>query len=210
MNVIVSAANEQRRMTYEGAEDLTFTFGLAAMPLMFGLCGCSEESRSLSESADEETGVVTYSVVDYQKRIHEDRVTLSDYAKQYDEEIKAVTGTEYGKLHFDDTVFEDFPETDRLELMTAGQEEISVEDTLDICCYKYAMRRYYYGIPIMRVESGNYSFYGNYNVDGGSGEAYLADQESVAYQQINDGEKLIPLLSEDSLIGGGGRCRNSK
>lgn len=105
-------------------------FGLAAMAMVFGLCGCSGESGSLSGSADEEAGTVAYSVTDYRKRIREDRITLSDYEKQYDEEIKAVTGTEYGKLHFETAEFEDFPETDRLVLMTPSVEKISVEDTI--------------------------------------------------------------------------------
>lgn len=355
----------------------TFCFLAFIVILVGGVYGCADQNKNIesdSSSADEDDNVA-YNVNGYEERLRQKRVPVEGYAEQYPDEIKVVAGADYQNLHFDGALFEDFPETDRLELMTSGQEEISVEDMLeimedwlektgkadtvdlksellfdnlnhpyieldedkalvdigyeaywplfydyisdlkygtgamliredcfatvtqngidymsdgklsaylnekgipvsardilsvdslgtevvngkiedlaeksyplldgelsvgegadiverffaedtgripregmhveaedvtvyqleDICCYKYAMRRYYYGIPIVRVESGNYNFYGNYNVDGGAGEAYLADQESVtAYQQINDGEELIPLLSEDSLIG---------
>lgn len=350
-------------------------FILAILAALAALPGCTAGTQTGDESAEEEEGIVSYSVSDYKDRIREDRTALSDYKDQYASDINMVTGNEYKKLHFETAVFKKFPDTDRFMLMTEGQEEISVEDTLkitedwlektgkadvvdleselifnnlnhpyleldaekplvdighetymplffdyiselrygtgamlyrddcymiitqngisymndgkltdylrekgtavnaqdissvdnlgtkvisgrteelagesyqlmdgmlsvgegadiaekffaedtgrisregihmeaeevsvyqidDISYYKYFMQKYCYGIPITLVETGNYSFYGNYHVAGEKGEAYVASKDGVtAYQQINDGEELIPLLEENSLIG---------
>ena len=90
----------------------------------------------------------------------------------------------------------------RREGITMRPEEVTVYQVEDIYYYKYFMRRVYYGIPMAISEDGVYSIYGDCQTSGESGNVFIADHEGVtAYTGINDGQELIPLLSEDSLIG---------
>lgn len=53
-----------------------------------------------------------------------------------------------------------------------------------------------------RNEPGNYTFYSNYALSSEGTRVYVADSESVtAFSGIPYNESLIPLLTEDSLIG---------
>ncbi len=78
----------------------------------------------------EEDYSVIYSVEDYKDRLYDGRVSLADYESRYTDDMETVSDTDYKVLHFDDVVFEDFPDTDRLVLVKAGEEEISVDETI--------------------------------------------------------------------------------
>lgn len=87
------------------------------------------------------------------------------------------------------------------EELQSRASEVTVYQVEDVYCYEFDMTRYYCGVPVVRTESGTYQFDGNYYVAGDSKKAYVADGESVtAYRGTNDGEPLIPLVTEEELL----------
>ena len=110
----------------------TFCFLAFIVILAGGVCGCTDQNKNIesgSSSADEDDNVA-YDVNGYEERLRQKRIPVEGYAEQYTDDIKVVAGADYQKLHFSGTLFEDFPETDRLVLMTPSAEKISVEDTI--------------------------------------------------------------------------------
>ena len=75
-------------------------------------------------------------------------------------------------------------------------EELTIGEGADI-----AEKYFSQGTPYAWTEAGTYQFDGNYYVAGDSKKAYVADGESVtAYRGTNDGEPLIPLVTEEELL----------
>lgn len=60
------------------------------------------------------------------------RVPILEYAAKYSADTAALEDTDYRQLHFDEVIFDEFPDTDKMDLLLAETDKISVEDTLKV------------------------------------------------------------------------------
>lgn len=92
------------------------------------ISGCSKTSNV----EEYDTSDLFYDLDAYKERLRTDRIPIQEYAANYSADAETLSGTDYKQLHFGDAIFEEFPETDHLDVLSAETDEISVEDTLAI------------------------------------------------------------------------------
>ncbi len=96
------------------------------------LTGCTNDKTTDTEiyaTEEKRTENVDFSVEEYQKSITDGRVSLKDYADQYEQETQEIQNTTYQNISFSDCFFEPFPDkAEKLNVFYTTYEKLSAQE----------------------------------------------------------------------------------
>lgn len=99
-----------------------------------GFCGCgsSMQEETINPSVFEQEEVFNnFSVEDYQKKMSEDRILISECRENYENEIDEIRKSEYRNMDFENCEFSVFPEAEQIEVLAQGEHGISAQESWD-------------------------------------------------------------------------------
>ena len=105
---------------------------LAGATVLAGCTSAKTTGAEISDTEEKRTDNVDFSVEEYQKSITDGRVSLKDYADQYEQETQDIQNTTYPNVSFSDCFFEPFPDkASALKVFYTTYEKLSAQECWD-------------------------------------------------------------------------------
>lgn len=105
---------------------------LAGATVLAGCTSTKTTDTEISDTEEKSAETIDFSAEKYQKSITDGRVSLKDYADQYEQEIQEIHSTTYPNISFSDCFFEPFPDkAEKLNVFYTTYERLSAQECWD-------------------------------------------------------------------------------
>lgn len=168
---------------------------MIGMLLILSACG-SVSSEDEETSAQTDSNDISFSVDAYKEKSADNKMSIEQYAGQYEQEIKDVLEQGEGSLDFSKCEFADFPDTDVLKVMVQEKHGITVQEAETIISDWLEsigkqdvvnMKTDVYYIPDSINETGEPWLFYEYKAELEDGEGTFVDNPECYIQLLQDG-----------------------